>query len=81
MINKIDGFSLRFTGLHFNEFVIKCKNKSENIIKKLLSKNIQIGPLLGQHFMNLNDCILIGVTELHTTQDIEKLVSVLKEVA
>jgi len=81
MISKVDGFSLRFTGAHFNEFVIKCKNKPENIIKKLLAKNIQIGPLLGQHFKNLNDCILIGITELHTNQDIDKLVYVLKEVA
>jgi glycine dehydrogenase subunit 1 len=81
MISNVDGFSLRFTGLHFNEFVIKCKNKPENIVKKLLTKNIQIGPLLGQQFKNLNDCMLVGVTELHTNQDIEKLVSILKEVA
>ena len=80
MISNVDGFSLRFTGLHFNEFVIKCKNKPENIVKKLLTKNIQIGPLLGQQFKNLNDCMLVGVTELHTNQDIEKLVSILKEV-
>lgn len=80
MINKVNGLSLRFTGLHFNEFVIKCKNKPDNIVKKLLTKNIQIGPLLGQNFKNLNDCLLIGVTELHTDLDIEKLISVLKEV-
>ena len=81
MINKIDGFSLRFAGLHFNEFVIKCKDKPENIVKKLLTKNIQVGPLLGEDFENLKDCIIIGVTELHSDEDFEKLVSVLKEVA
>ncbi len=81
MINNIDSFSLRFSGLHFNEFVIKCKNKPENIVKKLLAKNIQIGPFLGQEFKNLKDCLLIGVTEMHNDCDIEKLVSVLQEVA
>ena len=81
MISKVDGFSLRFTGLHFNEFVIKCRNKPENIVKKLLANNIQIGPLLGNQFKNLNDCLLIGITELHSIKDIEQLVSALKEVA
>ncbi len=80
MINKLDGFSIRFSGLHFNEFVIKCKNKPDNIIKKLLAKDIQIGPLLSEHFNNLSDCISVGVTESHNTEDMEKLVSILKEV-
>jgi glycine dehydrogenase subunit 1 len=80
MISNVNGFSLKFSGSYFNEFVIKCKNKPENIIKKLLAKNIQIGPFLGQEFKNLNDCLLTGVTELHNTFDIKKLVSVLKEV-
>jgi glycine dehydrogenase subunit 1 len=80
MINKLDGFSMRFTGLHFNEFVIKCRNKPQNIIKKLLTKDIQIGPSLSQHFNNLSDCISVGVTESHTNEDMEKLVSNLREV-
>jgi len=80
MINKLDSFSMRFTGLYFNEFVVKCRIKPQNIIKKLLAKDIQIGPSLGQHFNNLNDCISVGVTESHTIEDMEKLVSILKEV-
>jgi glycine dehydrogenase subunit 1 len=81
MISKLDGFSLRFTGLHFNEFVIKCKDKPENIAKKLLNKNVQIGPLLGEDFKELKDCLLVGTTEMHSDEDFEKLISVLKEVA
>lgn len=74
MIKELDGFDLCFSGKHFNEFAVKCKDKPEKIIKKLLNKGIQIGPAL-------DECILIGVTEMHSDDDFKKLTSVLKEVA
>jgi len=75
MIKDLDGFDLCFSGLHFNELVVKCKDKPDKIVKKLLSKDIQIGPILDKEH------ILIGVTELHSDEDLERLVSALKEVA
>ena len=74
MIKELDGFDLCFSGLHFNEFAVKCKDKPERIIKKLLNKGIQIGPAI-------DEFILIGVTELHSDDDFKKLISALKEVA
>ena len=79
-LEKIDNIGLKFTGSFFNEIVVEIKDKPSRIIKKLLDKNIQIGPVLSDQFPELINCILIGVTEIHTDEDIEKLTNSLKEV-
>ena len=76
-ITSINGFEKVFTGTHFNEFLIKC-NQPKEISKKLLENNIQGGLLLDAHYHELKDCILFGVTELHTEQQIKTLISELE---
>jgi len=80
MISSIAGFEKRFTGSHFNEFVIKSKNSAEKINKKLLKNNIQGGLLLKDQYPDLKDCMLFGVTEMHSEEDMNKLVKSLEEV-
>ena len=70
-----------FSGVHFNEFVIKCDEDSDKINKKLLQKNIQGGLLSESEHPDLKNCILFGITEIHNDADIEKLISALKEVS
>jgi len=79
-ILSVNGFSIIFTGSHFNEFVIKCSKNPKQINSKLLKKGIQ-GGLILEEFPDLENCMLFGITELHTDLDIERLVSALKEVA
>jgi len=78
-IELIDGFKGIFSGVHFNEFVIKCKKDANKINKKLLSKDIQGGLILDTWYPKLKNCMLFGITEMHADADIEKLVSALKE--
>ena len=80
MISSIAGFEKRFTGSHFNEFVIKSKNSAEKINKKFLKHNIQGGLLLKEQYPDLKNCMLFGVTEMHSKEDMNKLVKILKEV-
>ncbi|MCK4902617.1 MAG: aminomethyl-transferring glycine dehydrogenase subunit GcvPA [Thermoplasmatales archaeon] len=80
-IESIKGFKKMFTGVHFNEFVIKCDEDSDKINKKLLQKNIQGGLLSESEHPDLKNCILFGITEIHNDADIEKLISALKEVS
>lgn len=80
MISSIAGFEKRFIGSHFNEFVIKSKNSAEKINKELLKNNIQGGLLLKEQYPDLRDCMLLGVTEIHSEEDMNKLVKTLKEV-
>jgi glycine dehydrogenase subunit 1 len=80
-ITSIDGFKLRFNGTHFNEFVIQCKNDANKINKTLLKYNIHGGIPLEKQYPELKNCMIFGVTEVHTDEDIEKLVTALKEVS
>ena len=80
-IESIKGFKKMFTGVHFNEFVIKCDEDPDKINKKLLQKNIQGGLLLEREHPDLKNCVLFGTTEIHNDADIEKLISALKEVS
>ena len=80
-IGSIEGFEKRFSGFHFNEFVIKCKNDAKTINNKLLKKGIQGGIVIDDYYPGLKNCLLFGITEIHSDSDIEKLVSSLKEVS
>lgn len=77
-ITSINGFEKVFSGVHFNEFVIKCPDVHK-LNKKLLSENIQGGIILDSLHPELKNCMLFGITEMHNNESIEKLVSVLEE--
>lgn len=80
-IEEIDGFKKMFSGVHFNEFVVKCPDDPVKINQRLLKRNIQGGLVLYEQFPELRNCMLIGVTELHSDKDINYFASVLKEVS
>jgi len=79
-ISSVNGFNILFTGIHFNEFVVKCSKNAKLVNSKLLKKGIQ-GGLILEDFAGLQNCMLFGITEVHSDSDIERLVSALKEVA
>lgn len=77
---SIKGFKLRFTGSFFNEFVVRCPIDVNNLNKRLLQENIHGGFALQERYPELKDCMLLAVTEIHSDDDINYFVSVLKEV-
>jgi glycine dehydrogenase subunit 1 len=77
-IIAIPGFTKMFTGVHFNEFVIRCAD-AKKIQKYLLRQGMQGGLLLQQWYPELTNCMLFGITELHSEESIERLISLLKE--
>ncbi|MEA2055289.1 MAG: aminomethyl-transferring glycine dehydrogenase subunit GcvPA [Candidatus Thermoplasmatota archaeon] len=79
-ITSIDGFELMFDAFHFNEFLIKCSEDPEKINKKLLEQGIQ-GGLIIEDCPGIENCMLFGITELYSDEDIRKLTTALKEVA
>ena len=77
---SVNGFELRFTGSFFNEFVVKCPIDANKINKRLLQENIQGGFVLNENYPELKDCMLLGITEIHSDEDINHFVSILREV-
>ncbi len=78
-IIQIPGFSQVFSGVHFNEFVIQCPD-AKKAQTYLLQNGMHGGLLLEPFYPALHQCMLFGVTELHTNDHIERLLSLLAEV-
>lgn len=81
VIESVGGFEKMFTGVHFNEFVIRCSNDADKVNKELLRRGIQGGLVLDRWYPELKDCMLFGVSEMHSDADVERLVSGLREVS
>ena len=74
---KVRGFSLRFTGPTFNEFVLRTKKKPGEVLKGLLKRQIIGGLDLGRFYPELKDCLLVCVTEQNSRTGIDALAKAL----
>ena len=79
-LESIDGFEKVFSGTHFNEFLVKCPVNPLKIHKGLLKKNIHSGLIIEDQFPELKNTMLFGISEIHSNDDIDYLVSNIKEV-
>jgi glycine dehydrogenase subunit 1 len=77
-ITALPGFSKMFSGVHFNEFVIRCPDATK-VHEHLLRHGIHGGLRLDSWYPTLHNCLLFGVTELHREDDINRLITLLAE--
>lgn len=68
------GFTVPFQGPHFNEIVVKTNESVTAINEKLLEKGIIGGYDLSRTYPELENHMLIAVTELRTKEEIDQLV-------
>ncbi len=81
-IAKLDGYSLAFEDTpFFHEFVIKTPKPVSEINLHLQNHWILGGYDLSQDFPELENHMLIAVTEKISKEDIDEFVAVLEEVA
>ncbi len=70
-----------FSSYHFKEFTVSFEDKTVGEVhRELLSRGIHGGKSLVEEFPELGETALYCVTELHTKEDIDLLVSALEEV-
>ncbi|MFX3624881.1 MAG: aminomethyl-transferring glycine dehydrogenase subunit GcvPA [Ectobacillus sp.] len=74
------GFPAIFAGPFFNEFVIDCKRPVKEVNQALLQKNIIGGYDLGRDYPELENHMLLAVTELRTKEEIDALVKEMGDV-
>ncbi|MCF8069432.1 MAG: aminomethyl-transferring glycine dehydrogenase subunit GcvPA [Desulfobacterales bacterium] len=82
-ISEIPNVEIKFGGTFFKEFVVdftKTGKTVSEINKSLLKKNIIGGYELSKADIELKDCMLVCVTEIHTKADIDKFVNAVKAV-
>jgi glycine dehydrogenase subunit 1 len=71
---KENGFDVVFEGPSFNEFIVKLNKPVKAINEQLLSKGIIGGYDLGRDYPELDQHMLIAVTEQRTKEEIDTLV-------
>jgi glycine dehydrogenase subunit 1 len=79
-ITRLPGFSLRFSGPRFNEFVVKSKRPVEQVLGRLREKRILGGLPLAKFYPELSDCFLVCATETTTREMIEQYVETLERI-
>jgi len=81
MLSELDVFKKRFTGTCFNEIVFEYKGNPVRLNKKLFNKKYQGGLILNDNYPGLKDCMLFGVTECFSDEEIQGFVDLLRGVA
>ena len=79
-ISKLDNFEVVNNGPFFNEFVVRTPKPVSEINSLLLDYDILGGYDLSQDYPELENRMLIAVTEMITKDDIDYLVETLQEV-
>jgi glycine dehydrogenase subunit 1 len=83
-MDRLDGVKAPLQqGPHFREFVVNLGGTGKTVAevnKALLAKGILGGKDLSQEFPELGQSALYCVTEIHTKEDIDRLVDALREV-
>jgi glycine dehydrogenase subunit 1 len=71
-------FELAFRAPTLKEFVIRDRqNQVDDLLAKALDAGFLAGVPLGQWYPELNDCLLVAVTEKRTKQEVDALVQTL----
>jgi glycine dehydrogenase subunit 1 len=79
-IAELKGFTLRFSGPRFNEFVVTAPAEADRILDHLAkNRNITGGLALSRYFKDRPNDILVSVTELNSRQQIDDLVAGMAE--
>ena len=81
-IAQLDGYEVMDDAPFFKEFVVKCPRPVAEINRFLLEEYGIIGGYdLSQDYPHLGDAMLLCVTEMNTREEIDDLVTALKEAA
>ncbi|MBF0253295.1 MAG: aminomethyl-transferring glycine dehydrogenase subunit GcvPA [Candidatus Omnitrophica bacterium] len=78
-LEEIDGVEVKRSSPTFNEFTIKLPIPANEVISKLIDKGIAPGFPLGRYYPNMDDYMLIAVTEKRTKQEISAFAAALEE--
>ncbi|RST73932.1 aminomethyl-transferring glycine dehydrogenase subunit GcvPA [Siminovitchia acidinfaciens] len=71
---KKNGFELPLNGYHFNEFVVKLNRPINEVNEGLLKKEMIGGYDLGRDYPELENHMLVAVTEMRTKEEIDQFI-------
>ena len=77
LLGNLPGFSLPFADPFFNEFVLRLPMRPEDLIRRMQSRKIIPGLSIKRFYPELDDAILVCVTEMKSRSKIERLAETL----
>jgi len=80
-IGQLPGYRLAFSGPFFNEFVVRCPVSPAAVNRRLTELSIIGGYELGADYPDLADSLLFCATEMNQRVDLDRLVTVLGQLA
>lgn len=80
ILENIKGIEVKRSSPAFNEFTVKLPSPAEEIIRKMFDKGFIAGLPLGRYYNQMEDYILVAVTEKHSKQQIDQYVKALESV-
>lgn len=76
---KESGVSLRYPGQpFFNELLVQLKRPVCDILQSAAKQGYLAGYAMGDYYSDLQDCLLVAVTEKRTRQEIDRLAELLR---
>ena len=76
---EVPGVTMRFPGRWcFNEFVLNLPIAADKVVRGLFSRGLAAGFPLGRYWPEMNNCLLVAVTEKRTKADIDFLAHALE---
>ena len=75
-LQAVRGAALPFAGSYFNEFVVKTPGRAEDLLRELRREKILGGVHLGQFYPELQDHLLVCVTETANKLSIDHMAQV-----
>jgi glycine dehydrogenase subunit 1 len=78
-LGKLDGFGLCHSEPYFHEFVLCCPKPASEVNQYLLDNGILGGYDLGKDYPDMQNHLLVAVTEMNSKDEIDTLVEILKE--
>ena len=76
-IAKLKGYGLKFSAPFFNEFVVQTPKPGSAILKQLLDRKMVAGFALNAYYPDMENALLVCVTETTKREAIDKLVDAL----
>lgn len=79
---RVPGVSLRFPADRpfFNEFVLNLPIAAEKVIRRLFLRGVAAGFPLGRYWPEMDNCLLLAVTEKRTKEEIDFLAHALEAI-
>ncbi len=80
LLGKIKGIKIEKNLPVFNEFVIELPMKAKEVIEEMLKKGFIAGFPLGKYYENMDNCLLVTVTEKRTREELVQFAAAMEEV-